>query len=95
MNDTALRWANLAEAATLVALFCVAMPLKYWAGLPVAVSVMGSIHGLCFVLFIVVLMRALSMQTVGIRYSLALVVGAFIPFGGFINDYWMRKKFEA
>lgn len=95
MNDTALRWANLAEAATLVALFCVAMPLKYMAGMPIAVSIAGSIHGLCFMLFIVVLMRALSMRVVSIGYSLALFVGAFIPFGGFINDYWMRKKTEG
>jgi len=95
MNDTALRWANLAEAATLVALFCVAMPLKYMAGLPVAVSIVGSLHGLCFMLFIVVLMRALFMRSVGIVYSLALIVGAFVPFGGFINDYWMQKRQPA
>lgn len=95
MHDNTLRLANLAEAATLVLLFCIAMPLKYMAGLPIAVSIVGSIHGLCFILFIVVLMRALAMRTVGIGYSLALVVGAFIPFGGFINDYWMRKKTEA
>ncbi|PTY36100.1 hypothetical protein BGP77_01930 [Saccharospirillum sp. MSK14-1] len=95
MNDTALRWANLAEAATLVALFCVAMPLKYMAGFPAAVSLVGSIHGICFLLFIFVLMRALFMRSIGIPYSLALVVGAFIPFGGFINDYWMRKRQEV
>ncbi|MFG1498200.1 DUF3817 domain-containing protein [Saccharospirillum sp. HFRX-1] len=95
MTDTPLRWANLAEAATLVLLFCVAMPLKYMVGLPIAVSIVGSIHGICFLLFIFVLMRALFMRTISIVYSLALIVGAFIPFGGFINDYWMRKRQEA
>lgn len=95
MQDKSLRLANLAEAATLVALFCIAMPLKYWAGMPLAVSVVGSVHGLCFVLFIFVLLRALAMRTIGIGYSFALVVGAFIPFGGFINDAWMQRRQEA
>lgn len=95
MTDITLRWANLAEAATLVLLFCVAMPLKYMAGLPLAVSIVGSIHGLCFLLFIFVLIRAFFMRSVGLSYSLALIVGAFIPFGGFINDYWMQKQQEA
>ena len=91
MQDKPLRLANLAEAATLVLLFCIAMPLKYWAGLPLAVSIVGSVHGLCFLLFLGTLLLALIRRRVGVGYSLALVVGAFIPFGGFVNDAWMRR----
>lgn len=92
MSDTTLRLANLAEAVTLALLVCVAMPLKYWAGQPLAVSIVGAVHGVCFLFFVWALVRAFFMRAVGIRRSLALLVGAFVPFGGFVNDYWMQRR---
>ena len=45
--------ASLFEGSTLVILVCVAMPLKYMAGMPMAVRVTGMIHGVLFLLFLV------------------------------------------
>ncbi len=41
-----------AEAYSLLALFFIAMPLKYFAGLPLAVRIVGMVHGLLFMMYI-------------------------------------------
>ena len=46
-----LRAAGLAEAVSFLVLLGVAMPLKYLAGMPQAVKVVGWAHGLLFMGF--------------------------------------------
>jgi integral membrane protein len=43
-----LRTVGLVEAGSFIVLVAIAMPLKYFAGLPVAVKIAGSIHGALF-----------------------------------------------
>lgn len=43
---------SYAEAASLLVLLLIAMPLKYLAGLPEAVRIAGTIHGVLFLMFI-------------------------------------------
>lgn len=43
----------LAEAVSFLLLLLIAMPLKYMWGLPIYVRVVGMIHGLLFVLYVV------------------------------------------
>jgi hypothetical protein len=47
-----LRKISLAEGISYLLLLGIAMPLKYWAGLPLAVKIVGSIHGALFVVFL-------------------------------------------
>ncbi len=54
-----LRVCSLAEGVSFLVLLGIAMPLKYWAGLPLAVRVVGSVHGALFVVFCGLLLRAL------------------------------------
>lgn len=88
---TGLRRAAVIEAMTLLALFCIAMPLKYWAGLQVAVSVVGPVHGLAFMVFLWFIMRALGEGLINLFGALRLFVGALIPFGGFVNERWLKS----
>ena len=44
----AFRVVSIAEATSFLVLLLIAMPLKYGADLPVAVQVMGPIHGILF-----------------------------------------------
>ena len=53
-----LRWTSLIEAVSYVVLLGIAMPLKYAAGMPLAVSVCGMIHGVLFMLLVWFLLRA-------------------------------------
>lgn len=82
------------EAITLLALFCVAMPLKYWANLPQAVSFMGPVHGLAFMIFMWFVNRSWAEGLISTLGALRLFIGAFVPFGGFINERWLRHQLE-
>ena len=86
--------AAIAEAITLVALFFVAMPLKYWAGIPEAVSVMGPLHGLAFMVFVWFVIRSWAEGLIGLGGAARLLIGAFIPFAGFVNERWLRRQSE-
>lgn len=82
------------EALTLLALFCVAMPLKYWAGTPQAVSIIGPVHGLAFMVFLWFVIRSWAEGLINGFGALRLFIGAFIPLGGFINERWLRRQCE-
>jgi integral membrane protein len=53
-----LRHAALAEAVSYLLLLGVAMPLKYLAGQPRAVSIVGMIHGVLFLVLCWALLQA-------------------------------------
>ncbi|MCY1018361.1 DUF3817 domain-containing protein [Pyxidicoccus sp. MSG2] len=82
----------LLEGLSFILLLFVAMPLKYLAGLPLAVRVVGLAHGLLFVLFLFALMEV----AIAYRWSLVRVVGAFVsslvPFGTFVLDARLRRE---
>ncbi|OYV27246.1 MAG: hypothetical protein B7Z82_06035 [Halothiobacillus sp. 20-54-6] len=72
----------LAEGSTLIALVFVAVPLKYWAGLPIAVKIMGPIHGACFTWAMLVLITAVVQKHLSIGRAAQVFIAALIPFGG-------------
>lgn len=78
-----LRVVAFAEGCSYLLLLRVAMPLKYFAGLPLAVKIVGSLHGALFFLFCATLLQALvvarwSDATRGRRVR--LVSGALLHF---------------
>ncbi|NMO13990.1 DUF3817 domain-containing protein [Pyxidicoccus fallax] len=85
----------LAEGLSFVVLLFIAMPLKYGAGMPLAVKYVGWAHGLLFVLYLFALMEA----AIACRWSLVRAVGAFIaslvPFGTFVLDARLRREEQA
>ncbi|NGQ93838.1 DUF3817 domain-containing protein [Brevibacillus sp. SYP-B805] len=89
-----LRAAGLMEGISYLALLGIAMPLKYWADLPGAVKIVGSLHGLFFILYLF----ALAHVTIALRWSIVRVLGAFvaslIPFGTLILDARLRREQE-
>ncbi len=85
-----LRKVALTEAVSFLVLLGIAMPLKYAAHLPIAVKIVGWIHGVLFVVFCFALWRA----WIGARWPLSravtLFVAALLPFGPFFIDRRMR-----
>ena len=81
-----LRQLAIVEGISTLVLFGIAMPLKYFAGLPLAVTIAGSIHGLLFVLLVAML--AIGTRTVPIPLATAAVgvVAAVVPGGPFLFD---------
>lgn len=82
----------LLEASTLVLLLFVAVPLKHLAGWPVAVAVMGPVHGLAFLAFLWIAIETAAGGECSRREVARLVVMAFIPFGGFASFVFLRRK---
>lgn len=91
-----LRTIGFWEGVSYLVLLLVAMPLKYWADWPLAVRIVGTLHGGLFVLFI------LSVAEVTIRrpwWSLwfwgAAALASVVPCGTFVFDRWLGRVEEA
>jgi integral membrane protein len=79
-----LEMVALLEGVSLLVLLGVAMPLKYFAGIPLATRVVGLLHGLAFLSYAVVLLDAwASRQRSGRTIALGLLAG-FLPAGTFV-----------
>lgn len=73
---------TLAEGTTLIALVLIAVPLKYWAGLPIAVKILGPIHGAFFVWAVSIIILAAIQKHLSIGKAAQVFIAALIPFGG-------------
>lgn len=89
-----LRVAGLVEAVSYMLLVGIAMPLKYIWGMPKAVSVVGMIHGVLFIIFCAALARAHFAAQWPVGRSALLFVASLLPFGPFVLDSRL-KQWEA
>ena len=89
-----LRAVGRAEAVSFLLLLGVAMPLKYFAGLPVAVKVVGWAHGVLFAVFCAALLWTLVAARWPVARAALVLVAALLPFGPFVVDRRM-KEWEA
>ena len=87
-----LEQVSLIEATTLVLLVCVAVPLKHLAGLPIAVAVMGPIHGLAFLAYGWVAIQTVAGGDWRRAEAARLLLLAALPFGGYFNLALIRRK---
>jgi integral membrane protein len=79
------------EGLSLVTLLGVAMPLKYFGGMPMATRVVGLLHGLAFLAYAVIVLDAFatrqwSRRTVGLG-----LLAAFGPAGTFVFMSHVRR----
>jgi integral membrane protein len=86
------RMIALAEGVSFLTLLFIAMPMKYFMGMPEVVRVVGSIHGLLFMLYVGQLARVHFAQRWPFSFSLYAFVASVIPFGTFILDKHLREK---
>jgi integral membrane protein len=83
-NFTAIRWAALFEGSSLLLLLFIAMPLKYYAGIPEAVKIIGPIHGVLFLGFLFFLFSHAGKGELNITKTTLGFIASFIPFGTFV-----------
>lgn len=83
-NFKLLHLAALCEGSSLLALLFVAVPLKYWANMPIAVKIVGPIHGVLFLVFVGILLFHFLKSELNLVKTLAGLVAAFLPFGTFV-----------
>jgi len=89
-----LRKTALIEAVSFLVLMGVAMPLKYIWGMPLAVKVVGWIHGILFLIFCGALFRTILAAKWPLARSALIFVAALLPFGPFVVDRRMRAYAE-
>ncbi len=99
MNETdqtplflrAFRAVALAEGASFLVLLGIAMPLKYGAGLPEAVQVVGLVHGLLFMAYMALGPLLFSEARWPLTRLPGFVLAAVLPFGTFVLERrWLR-----
>ena len=86
-----LRSVALAEAVSYLVLLGIAMPLKYLANMPMAVRIVGSLHGLLFVVFCFALLRAMVSAKLSFVRATTVFVASFVPFVPFWLDGNIRR----
>jgi len=72
----------LVEGASLVALVGIAMPLKYFCGMPETVRVVGMAHGLLFLWATTTLVYVLSRGHLSPLKGAGVFAASLIPFAG-------------
>ena len=74
------------EGVSFLLLMGVAMPLKYFAGMPGAVKYAGWAHGLLFIGYCLTNLNAFVSGRIRFKDSVIAFVASLIPFGPFFVD---------
>lgn len=90
-----LRFIGILEGISFLVLLGIAMPLKYLAGQPQAVKVVGWAHGVLFVAFVGALLHASTLRSWPIGRRALAFVSALLPFGTFALDAQIRTEIAA
>ena len=81
-----MRHVSLIEGVSFLVLLGIAMPLKYLADQPMAVKIVGWIHGVLFVVLIVLVAQVRSHLKWPLKRSVMVTAAALLPFGPFVID---------
>ena len=81
-----LRTLGMIEGVSTLVLFGIAMPLKYLAGMPIAVTVVGTVHGVLFLALVAMLLVGIQRVPIPVGLAAAGMVGAVFPFGPLFPD---------
>ena len=95
MDSGPLRYFRLvgyAEGVSFLVLLGIAMPLKYLAGYPKPVLVVGWIHGILWIAYLLAAARAGYVERWPKRNYLFAFVASVLPFGPFVFDGWLRRE---
>ena len=88
-----LRIVAILEGISFLVLLGIAMPLKYIAGIPEVVRVVGMAHGVLFVLYVILLIQVAIEKSWSFKKSILAFIASFIPFGTFYADAkWFREE---
>ena len=87
-----LRIIGWLEGSSYLLLLGVAMPLKYIAGHPEMVEVVGMAHGLLFLLFCAAAVHAAAARKWPMSRLLGAFVSSVLPFGPFVFDAWVLTE---
>ena len=82
----------IAEGISFLVLLGIAMPLKYFAGLPAAVKICGYIHGFLFIAFVALAWNVKNELNKNIAWFAKALLASLLPFGTFVLDRSLKKE---
>lgn len=82
----------VAEGISYLLLLFIAMPLKYWADMPLAVKYTGWAHGLLFVLYAVCLVMVWQEAKWKFGKAAMIFCASLLPFAPFIVDKRLKSE---
>tara|TARA_B110000211_G_C13969700_1_gene504384 strand:+ start:82 stop:414 length:333 start_codon:yes stop_codon:yes gene_type:complete len=88
-----LKTLAILEGLSCIALFFIAMPLKYYGGYENAVKTPGMAHGVLFVLYCLALLPVYFLNKWSFKTLLISGLASIVPFGTFWAD-WKYFKLE-
>jgi integral membrane protein len=89
-----LRIIGISEGVSFLVLLLIAMPMKYFLGIPEAVKLVGWIHGVLFIAYVVAVFmsfRAMRWGLIGITVALG---ASLLPLGTFMLDRQLKRRQE-
>ena len=90
-----LRIIGFLEGMSFLILMFVGMPLKYYFGYPHATQDIGMAHGVLFILYILMLIPVRKEFNWSFKTTSLSFVASVLPFGTFVADAKIFKKYSA
>lgn len=90
-----LRTVGIAEGVSYLLLLGIAMPLKYLAGYPLAVEVVGWVHGLLFMLYVAAVAEVMINRNWSLTETAVALVASVVPFGPFLLDRRLKREMAS
>ncbi|GGB64143.1 DUF3817 domain-containing protein [Fictibacillus barbaricus] len=81
-----LRTVGIMEGWSFLILLFIAMPLKHFFDKPMAVTIVGALHGLLFILYVLAILYVWNVKKWPFMRAFLAGVSSVIPFGPFIFD---------
>lgn len=94
MNLRNFRHVALIEATTFL-LLLVASYFKHAQDQPLAVDILGPIHGLLFIAYVAMVLVLRDEQGWSLKTTMLILLGAVLPFGGYVVDRWLESSERA
>ena len=85
-----------AEGISFLVLLFVAMPLKYFAGMPLAVTIVGGLHGILFIAFGIIAWEVRGDYKKDFKWLGKAFLASVLPFGTIVMDkQWKKEEMAA
>lgn len=83
---------SITEGISLIVLMFIAMPLKWIFGMPEMVKYTGWIHGILFILYVLILFPTSKSLKWTFGNTLIALIASLLPFGPFLFDRKLKAQ---
>lgn len=91
MNARNFGYVALTEATTFLLLLA-ASYFKHVHDVPIGVQVLGPIHGLLFIAYVVTALSLRKQLGWSGKTTILVLIGAVVPFGGYLVERWLERS---